>query len=245
MFTQCPKCDTRYRLEVDELRIGHGQIKCILCQSIFNALATLTDSPNQEDLDDYHAIPELDESHVVRLYSTVENQPDEITNVPWEKPVPRASLKTRFFWTTNTLFLVLLLGSQIIIFKGGRLAGDSLAGPWLSKMCNALDCPPEIYRNVALIVVEKHSLYPKSNQVLEFHSLIVTNAQLMLPFPTIQLTLLTFTGDTMAKRVFSPDQYLSENLRNTRMPVNKRLEIKLQIVKPDRDIGGYTSALSR
>ncbi len=243
MFTQCPECETRYRLNVGELRIGQGQIKCVCCGSIFNALNALTDSPNHEGFDEYNAVPELDESHVIHVYSAVEQQPDEIADLPWEKPVSRGSLKARFFWSTSMLFLLLLLGSQIIFFQSGQLAGNSLAGPWLSKMCNTLDCPPDIYRNVTLIDVVDHSLYPKSDQVLEFRSYIVNNAELMLPLPTVQLTLLTFTGDTMAKRVFRSDQYLPDDLSNTRMPINKRLEIKLQIVKPDSDIGGYTFKL--
>ena len=243
MFTQCPKCDTRYRLNVGELRIGQGQIKCIRCGSIFNALNALSNSPNHAGSDEYNAVPELDESHVVHSYLTVEKQPDEITDLPWEKPVTQTSLKMRFLWGSTTLFLLLLLGVQIIFFQGSELAGNKIVGPWLSKMCNSLECPPTIYSDVTLINVEDHLLYPKSDQVLEFRSFIVNNAQFMLPFPTVQLTLLTFTGDTMAKRVFRPKQYLSDDLSNTRMPIKKRLEIKLQIVKPDRDIGGYTFKL--
>ncbi|GEM_PF-835848 len=243
MFTQCSKCETLYRLNVGELRIGQGQIKCTRCGSIFNALAALTDSPNQKGFDEYNAIPELDESHIVLLNLTIDKQPEETTELPWEKKPASTSLKMRFVWNTGTLFLILLLASQIIFSQGGPQVMNSFAGPWLSKICDTLNCPPKFYKNVALFDVEDHSLFPKSGKVLKFHALIENKAQLMLPYPAIQLTLLTHTGDTMAERVFRPENYLSANHTDTRMHADQRIDVNLEIIKPDRNIGGYTIKL--
>ncbi|MBW6476413.1 MAG: zinc-ribbon domain-containing protein [Chromatiales bacterium] len=38
MFTQCPACQTVYRLRLDQLRAARGQVRCSRCDTIFDAL---------------------------------------------------------------------------------------------------------------------------------------------------------------------------------------------------------------
>lgn len=48
MHTQCPKCDTQYIVSAAELRQALGQVKCGECNTIFNALDFLAETPNSE-----------------------------------------------------------------------------------------------------------------------------------------------------------------------------------------------------
>ncbi len=43
MYTQCPYCDTLFRIGVAELKAGHGKVRCGACNVIFNALYNLND----------------------------------------------------------------------------------------------------------------------------------------------------------------------------------------------------------
>ncbi|MDA1108049.1 MAG: zinc-ribbon domain-containing protein [Proteobacteria bacterium] len=45
MYTQCPLCDTQYRISAAELKAALGKVRCAHCQSVFNALSHLTDTP--------------------------------------------------------------------------------------------------------------------------------------------------------------------------------------------------------
>ena len=45
MYTQCPLCDTQYRISAAELKAALGKVRCAQCQSVFNALSHLTDTP--------------------------------------------------------------------------------------------------------------------------------------------------------------------------------------------------------
>lgn len=54
MYTQCPLCDTQYRISAAELKAALGKVRCAHCQSVFNALSHLTDTPPE--------IPTLTES---------------------------------------------------------------------------------------------------------------------------------------------------------------------------------------
>lgn len=39
--TQCPHCQTLYRITIDQLTISHGQVLCGDCQLMFNAIEHL------------------------------------------------------------------------------------------------------------------------------------------------------------------------------------------------------------
>ena len=44
MYTQCPDCQTRFRVTADALRAAHGTVRCGRCGSAFDALVRLTDT---------------------------------------------------------------------------------------------------------------------------------------------------------------------------------------------------------
>ena len=44
MYTQCPDCQTRFRVTADALRAAHGTVRCGRCGSAFDALVRLSDT---------------------------------------------------------------------------------------------------------------------------------------------------------------------------------------------------------
>jgi predicted Zn finger-like uncharacterized protein len=45
MYSQCPECQTRFRVTAEALRAAHGTVRCGRCGSAFDALARLSDTP--------------------------------------------------------------------------------------------------------------------------------------------------------------------------------------------------------
>lgn len=45
MQTRCPACGTRFLITPEQLKARQGQVRCGQCQTIFDALATLSDTP--------------------------------------------------------------------------------------------------------------------------------------------------------------------------------------------------------
>lgn len=43
MYTQCPHCDTLFRIQVADLKTAHGKVRCGHCGQIFNALRFLSE----------------------------------------------------------------------------------------------------------------------------------------------------------------------------------------------------------
>lgn len=44
MYSQCPDCQTRFRVTAEALRVAHGTVRCGRCGAAFDALARLSDS---------------------------------------------------------------------------------------------------------------------------------------------------------------------------------------------------------
>lgn len=48
MYTQCPACKTVFRFHPDQLKAAKGQVRCSRCQTVFNALDNLFQTPTPE-----------------------------------------------------------------------------------------------------------------------------------------------------------------------------------------------------
>ena len=77
MFTQCPKCETVFRLSAEVLRSAGGQVRCGRCGDVFNALARLAEQP--------HAFV-AGESPL-----ELESRADQILQSPAEEPAPSSA----------------------------------------------------------------------------------------------------------------------------------------------------------
>ncbi len=47
MYTQCPYCDTLFRINIPQLKAAHGKVRCGHCTRIFNALLNLSEQPQE------------------------------------------------------------------------------------------------------------------------------------------------------------------------------------------------------
>lgn len=45
MYTECPYCQTLFRIRADQLRAAQGTVRCGQCQELFDALLTLRETP--------------------------------------------------------------------------------------------------------------------------------------------------------------------------------------------------------
>ena len=91
MFTQCPKCETVFKLSAEVLRAAGGQVRCGRCGEVFNALARLAE--------DASAFP-AGESPL-----EMETRADEILHsAPVAEPSPTAAPQPEDFDATDAEF---------------------------------------------------------------------------------------------------------------------------------------------
>lgn len=79
MYTQCPDCATVFRVTADALRAAHGDVRCGVCSTSFNALDDLSEEPfkhapaaeESAAPDDTITVVELPGTEVIELSSPV------------------------------------------------------------------------------------------------------------------------------------------------------------------------------
>ena len=48
MYAHCPRCETVFAISAAHLRAAHGYVRCGRCSDVFDALAYLTDAPDEQ-----------------------------------------------------------------------------------------------------------------------------------------------------------------------------------------------------
>ncbi len=77
MYTECPECQTTFRLTAQALRQAHGRVRCGGCGSAFNALDNLSEEPPAPNLSDTQTAKIFEEESRALLESLDELSGDD------------------------------------------------------------------------------------------------------------------------------------------------------------------------
>lgn len=253
-ITQCPQCATRFKVTRAQRESHQGMVRCGRCQAIFNAAAHLVnDEPNPQlslpidapepelaTLDesaalDSHSIPAstldaIDFSHLDEVY--------EPPSPPSRKPAAR-----RWPWLLGACVLLLGLALQTIYFYRVELAASVPASkPLLAHACVVLNCTIPLPQQPEQISIESSSLEADPNQagVITLSALLRNHAEFALAYPNLELTLTNFEDKAVARRIFSPAEYLSNaGVEKQGLPGNRETGVKLHLNTTDLKPAGY------
>lgn len=132
MYTQCPDCQTRFRLTADALRAAHGTVRCGRCGSAFDALVSLSDTlPRPEPelaplpllLAAEDELAPLDEAYVKRVTGPFEQ--------PFDEPAEERALETTAEPAGESTVVLVDEGGvgEDITLEGERVQIDGAAEP--------------------------------------------------------------------------------------------------------------------
>lgn len=216
MYTQCPECKKAHSITVDELRTSHGMMNCEACNTMYDALELLNEG-------------ELPNSDKAKENATVIDE----TNVSMINP---PNLQSRY-WGVAAGFLIITLIFQVYFFEGYHLTQNTTLRPWITKACTIIpDCQLPHYKNLTEISILNGAFEAQNNHYV-FKTAFINQSRFAQTRPSIKLTLLDFTGQAFAKRVFYPEDY--SELPLTLLKPNLADEITLSIATPPSKIGGY------
>lgn len=146
-------------------------------------------------------------------------------------------------WGGGIVVLCLLLASQSVYFLRNQVAAyypDTK--PILTSICRVLHCKVELLANADLIKLESSELQSAPEQP----GGIILNASLrnLAPYrqayPSLELTLTDSANQPLARRQFTPAEYLPQKLKpETGMPSQDELPIKLTLELVGLEAVGY------
>jgi predicted Zn finger-like uncharacterized protein len=254
LYTQCPLCQTTYRITVAQLRAGRGEAQCQQCQASFMVLDSLADNPARAKAgpSSNKPAPLLGRLEAVaQREPAVKAEPEPAPPFPAESSAEtepaaqaRPALPVRIAWAGGALALLILLAVQLVIFEGSSLAQNEAWRPRLEAACQWLACQLPPFRDLSRIQIIDDALNPAADgsEAYEFTLVFANQAALPQAFPAIKLILEAHNGSPAAVRVFQPEDYLPAASPGL-IATGQLHEIHLRLAKPQSEVGGFSFEL--
>jgi len=232
--TQCPHCQTIFRVTSAHLNIAQGYVRCSHCQHIFNATHHLLQSsesnePASFQFDHKQAI-DLNDIDIPELQADLE---DSARGHSWS-----------FFWRWTIimlLFAAFLVGQGMWFFQRDVVLQHPDIRPWLERFCYTFLCVLPSTRNLHSFQIQEHlaQVHPDIENAIQFDATFINNAAFSQPYPDLQLTFEDFNGNSLAQRRFKPEEYLQRPLhKNELMASNSIVHLKLVLIEMNQVIEG-------
>lgn len=149
-------------------------------------------------------------------------------------------------WSALSVLMLLVLLAQHLTFDFDQLARTDPWRGFYATLCGALGCElpnasDMAHLRAANLVVRQH---PDIANALVVDLLLFNKANYQQPFPLLELGFTTLDGTPVARRQFTPDEYLKGDLAGVQgMPIDTPIHISLEIVNPGEQAKNYTLRL--
>ena len=227
--TQCPECETRFQVSLDQLNKAQGLVRCGACMHVFAADQYLETAPDAEPGPAIEKTAKRKSIPEMPLQLQVAEKPD--STLPY------------LAWSLMTVLAVITLALQLLWFERDQLSRHPQLLSLYSQACEHIDCrlsPRQDLPRISShhVIVRDH---PKYLGALSIDLLIENEAPFEQPFPALQLIFSSFSGEPKAARTFQPTDYLGGDFDDIdMMPSGKRVRLHLEILEPGILAPNYT-----
>lgn len=233
--TQCPQCNTRFKVTQAQLDAHRGLVRCGLCQTVFDATERLQDDGQAE----------------LSFIARQETAPDDFP-IPLDIPEPLpgksdaatpARKKRAWPWAVGSALLFLFLLAQLAYFYRIDLAARQPGlRPALTAYCRLLHCTVPLPRQADLMSIESSSLEtdPARQNVIGLEALLRNHAPYAQAYPDLELTLTDAQDKPLARRAFRPPEYLQAGeSEKDGLAAGRELGVRLSLDIADIKASGY------
>ena len=257
MFTDCPSCESQFRVRAAQLGAADGWVRCGNCGETFYALERLSDTPvNQlptlrQTGEPAPVLPEqvtapIPHVEIAETAGTETTDTDEKREqVPDLPPVlagdpgKKTGSPARLVWGSLVAVLSLTAVAQLAWFnRDGLLRAYPALVPWAEQLCESLQCEPIRFRDVSAIELLNRQVtqHPRVRNALLASGSMVNGAEFIQPFPDIVLLIFSTDGQVISRGRFKPAQYLGPGVNPSGgMPPGVPVHFGLQLSGASRE----------
>jgi len=237
MNTQCPHCQTLFRIEQAQLDAAGGRVRCGHCRRLFDARSHL-----QKELP-LEALPEPGDDDSTQSELAFGNAPaggvaGMLLSDMAQEPTGRARRPRRSLvgWALVNAALVVVLLGQVLFAQREAFAQDPTLRPVLARMCTVAGCTLPPRRAVDQVELVRRNVYahPNVKDALIIDITFVNNATFAQPYPILTVSLGNLHGRPLIRRNFKPREYLPELGPNARMAPGSPVHVSLEVRDPGR-----------
>ncbi len=255
MHTQCPNCDTAFRVKAQHLSAAKGRVKCGRCATVFNAVEQLYESPAgpAPEEDAAYAAPAqaADESGPETPAAPTAEQPaaeqPAAEQAAAEEPVPEilqrpAHARTSPLWGLGALLLAGAAAAQIGWFGRDYWVQIPEGRQALEQVCLQVGCelPPRSAPKQVQVETRSVTSHPELNEALRIRMTYVNRAAFPQPYPLLQITFFRDDVQPAVQRTFRPAEYLdSAPAAEAVLEVGQMVYVELDVEDPGADVTGF------
>lgn len=250
MHTRCPQCQTVFSVTPAQLKVREGMVRCGRCQHAFPAdkhfvrkapksAAKSAQVPLRKRTASKKISASAQVTHPVSAPLSAQDRIDPVA--PLSR---RPQIKTRnIYWAVGNSLLLLLIAGQGLIFYGYEFARRA---PALRSAVDLL-CDPLPCRRLPLIDMRRMDLvetrvapHPRYDKALRVKATLVNRAEVVQPYPLLEVSLIDSQGQLVARRTYPPQEYLSKpEVMSHGMPPQLAIHVQLDITSPGVPASGY------
>jgi len=258
MYAQCPACLTTFKVSPAQLAAHGGVVRCGICSAIFHAEHRRLQVPLQAEPETAHEEASSKKSKNKRA---VKNRraadrrrgdrlrvkagaPSEDAGIPTVTEL-KALARPRFpwraaFWGLGNVLLLSLLCGQFLFFYHDDLAKKPAWRPVVAEFCRYAGCELRPLQDIAKMDLLQTTIapHPKYEHALRIRTTLVNRAPFPQDYPWMEISLTNNAGNVIARRTFTPAQYLETPAKGMLVP-NVVAETLLDVTNPDRKAVGY------
>ncbi|MBI3571112.1 MAG: DUF3426 domain-containing protein [Gammaproteobacteria bacterium] len=245
LHTRCPQCQTIFHVTPTQLEARAGLVRCGICASAFQADQNLIETlPNNHRAAHTPATEEIARTDPIER--TITGPPDspadddlplmnEFPLVPERRRTPTA------VWLLGGALLLVLLAAQVAYFYAPQLARDARLKPWLALYCERTSCDLKPPRGTSSIELVQTSVapHPRYENALRLQAVLVNRAEQAQPYPVMEVSLTDSEGQVLARRSFTPAQYLESPAPHDALTPNVAVRARLDVTNADGHTVGY------
>lgn len=264
LVTKCAHCGTTFRVTQPQLQAHNGRVRCGTCMTVFDGLKELVtlepapETPPQAaagagDIAGFElepvvpaaittapAIPVPPEAvHEERDYGPV---PEQLSLD--DQLYPEEARRRARWWAVGTALLAFVLAGQAVYFNRADLSAQYPGlKPYLVQFCGLLRCtvsPPQRPKQIAIEASDLQALDAARPQIIQLTATLRNHAGYDLAFPVLDLVLTNTKEHTLARRLFTPAEYL-ERGRDVMagIPANAEITVRLDLDAGDLNPAGF------
>jgi predicted Zn finger-like uncharacterized protein len=217
MQTQCPACNTIFKVSKSQLAKADGLVRCGQCQYIFNGRDQLQGAKASQ------SSAENDTPEMLRHILLGRRKPSRGATVGWSAAI-----------VIGVLGLLL----QLAYLQRDRLADHPQAGPIVVDICKRIPgCELAPKRDLSQLQLVSRNVYshPNIESALMINAVIVNAANFSQPFPVLLVSMSDVHGKVVAERYFHPAEYLPEKPEAADMQPGKAISVNLEVMDPGQN----------
>ncbi len=255
-ITLCPQCGTYFYITQEQRDAHQGQVRCGQCQTVFNAVENLYTPPQQltlplalDHIDNATSLfdvydPYEDKANAVSISpQATARLANDFSHIPDVYVPPKSRPTSPILLAIGTLIFGLVLVLEAIYFFRVEIAARlPKIKPVMLQICVQLNCAIPLPQKVDLISIESSGLEtdPAQTNIITLHALLRSRAPYAMGYPSIELTLTDLQDNTLARRIFTPAEYLPPKEDSTQgFPANRESTINLHLNTTDLKPAGY------